>query len=164
MNGSQFAKMQLEHGLNLMNGALAGTTQEQYVYQPAGTCNPIGKNHIHALTSLDFFIIGMAKGGELSWPAFAAKHGLPGNPLEIWGYTGPVSMDAVNEYGAGVQQAALEYVSSLNDTDLDRQLETRFFGVQSVAYLIQLAAMHCVGHTGDMAAIKGIQGVKGLPF
>jgi hypothetical protein len=70
----------------------------------------------------------------------------------------------VNEYGARLTKLAGDYIASLSDADLDRQLETQFFGIQSVGYMLQLAAMHAVGHAGDIAAIKGIQGVKGLPF
>jgi hypothetical protein len=164
MNGSQYAKLQFDQGMGLLKAVMAGTTPEQYAYKPAGTANAIDKTHVHALTSVDFFIVNMVKGDQILWPEFATKHGLPANPLEIWGHQGAIPMDAVTEYGARLVKLASEYIGSLSDADLDRQLETQFFGIQSVGYMIQLAAMHCVGHAGDMAAIKGIQGVKGLPF
>jgi hypothetical protein len=58
----------------------------------------------------------------------------------------------------------VEYISSIGDDDLDREVETQFFGKKDVAYLLQLAAMHAAGHAGDIAAVKGAQGLKGLPF
>jgi hypothetical protein len=30
--------------------------------------------------------------------------------------------------------------------------------------VLQLLGMHTAGHAGDMATVKGMQGLKGLPF
>ena len=98
------------------------------------------------------------------WPAFAAKHGLPPNPMEIWGHSATISGAAMKEYAEQIQKATLDYIATLNDADLDRQVDTQFFGMQSLAFLLQLAAMHATGHAGDVAAVKGMQGPQGLPF
>ncbi len=98
------------------------------------------------------------------WPAFASKHGLPPNPMEIWGHSATISGAAMKEYAEQVQKVTLDYIGTLSDADLDRQVDTQFFGMQNVAYLLQLAAMHAAGHAGDLAAVKGSQGLKGLPF
>ena len=164
MNGAAYAKFQLEQAFNLLNGTAVGMTDDQYNHHPGGTCNPAAKNHVHSLTAVDFFVLNKAAGKEMLWPAFAAKHGLPANSQEIWGYTGAIPLAAITEFGTTVQKAALDYVGSLTDADLDRPVDTQFFGTQSLAFLIQLAAMHAVGHTGDIAAVKGFQGLKGLPF
>jgi hypothetical protein len=136
----------------------------QYNFKPGGTANTPAKSHVHAVTSLDFFLTGIAQGKPLAWGDFAGQHGLPANPMEIWGFDGQVPLAAMNEYAQQVQKNALAYVASLTDADFDREVETNFFGKKSVAFLIHLAGMHAVGHAGDMAAVKGIQGLKGLPF
>lgn len=164
MNATTYAKLQLEQAFGLMNGTAKGMDEQQYNWKPEGTCNPVGKNHVHALTSIDFFLNAVAQGKPTFWQAVATEHGLPQNPLEVWGYDGRIPMDVVNAYGLQVQTSALDYVASLSDADLDREVDTRFFGTQNVGFLLQLAGMHTVGHTGDMAALKGIQGLKGLPF
>ena len=164
MHATRYAKLQLEQAFNLINGAAQGMDDKQYNWKPEGTCNPAGKNHVHALTSIDFFLNFIAQGKPTLWQSFATEHGLPQNPLEVWGYDGQISMDAVNAYGQKVQQSALDYLATLSDADLDREVDTRFFGTQNVGFLLQLAGMHTVGHTGDIAALKGIQGLKGLPF
>lgn len=164
MQATAYAKLQIEQAFNVLNGTAQGMDEAQYNWKPDGTCNPIGKNHVHVLTSIDFFLGAIAEGKPAVWQSFAAEHGMPSNPLEIWGYSGTIPIDAVNAYGRQVQQSALDYVSSLSDADLDRQLDTRFFGTQSLGFLIQLAGMHTAGHVGDIAAVKGIQGLKGLPF
>jgi hypothetical protein len=156
--------MVLERTFGLFNQITDGMTPEQYNWIPEGTANPIARTHIHAMTSVDFFINGTLASTDLRWKAFAAEQGLPANPMEIWAFGGTVSLDAVKGYSKTVQQAAVEYVASLTDADLDREVETAFFGKQTAAFMIGLAGIHAMGHGGDMAAVKGIQGLKGLPF
>ncbi len=164
MNATAYAKLQLEQAFGLMNGAAQGMTEEQYNFKPEGTCNPIAKNHVHALTAVDFFLNFLAQEKTPLWQPVAAATGLPQNSLEIWKFEGKVPLDAIASYGQQVQKSALDYVATLSDADLDRELDTRIFGTQNVGFLLQLAGMHTVGHTGDIAALKGIQGLKGLPF
>ena len=164
MNAAEYAKTQMESEFGLLNTCAAGMTDEQYNWKPGGTCNPAAKSHVHALTSIDFFVNATAKGGAMLWPEFAAANGLPPNPMEIWGYAGIVPAAALKEYGTQVQKSALEYVSTLSDGDFDREIETQFFGKKPVSFLLQLAGYHAVGHAGDIAAVKGMQGLKGLPF
>lgn len=164
MDAIAYAKTDLESAFNLLNICAAGLDEAQYNWKPAGTANVIAKSHVHALSSIDFFISGIIKGGELGWPKFAQQHGLPANPLEIWRYEGAVPMAPTLEYGTQVQKNALEFVGSLKDADLDREIETQFFGKKTAAWLLQLTGVHSVGHGGDMAAVKGMQGLKGLPF
>ncbi|TAK55503.1 MAG: DinB family protein [Dehalococcoidia bacterium] len=164
MNATAYAKLQMEQAFSLMNGTAQGMSDEQYNFRPEGTCNPIAKNHVHALTAIDFFLNFLAQGKSPLWQPVAAATGLPQNSLEIWKFDGKVPLDAIATYGKQVQQSALDYVATLSDADLDREIDTKFIGTQNVAFLLQLSGMHTVGHTGDMAALKGLQGLKGLPF
>jgi hypothetical protein len=164
MNGVSYAKMQVTQAFSLLKGTADGMTDEQYNFNPGGTCNPAAKNHVHSLTAVDFFVLNKAQGSKMLWPEFAPKHGLPANSTEIWAFDGIIPLAPIKEFGAEIQKATMEYVDTLTDADLDRTVETGVFGTQTVAFLIQLAAMHAVGHTGDIAAVKGLQGLKGLPF
>lgn len=164
MNATAYAKLQLEQAFSLLNGTAQGMTEAQYNFKPEGTANPIGKNHVHSLTAVDFFLNFLAQGKAPLWSGFAASTGLPQNSLEIWKFEGKIPLDAIASYGQDVQKSALDYLATLSDGDLDRELDTRVFGTQNVGFLLQLAGMHTVGHTGDIAALKGLQGLKGLPF
>ena len=164
MNAVTYAKQGLERTFGLFNQIADGMTPDQYNWAPGGTANAIGKTHVHAMTSVDFFINGILAGSELRWKAFAAEQGLPANPMEIWGFSGDVSLDAMREYSKAVQQSALEHVGGLTDDDLDREVETPFFGKQTAAFMIGLTGIHVMGHGGDISAVKGLQGLKGLPF
>lgn len=164
MNAGAYAKMQLEQAFNLLNMSADGLDDAQYNWAPDGTCNPIAKSHVHALTATDFFVLSAAKGGQMLWMDVAAAAGLPAKATEIWRYTGEIPQAAIKEYGQKVQKQAIDFAASLSDEDLDREVETQFFGKQSVAFLVHLAGVHTAGHAGEIAAVKGMQGMKGLPF
>ncbi len=164
MNATTYAKQHLEQTLSLLNMAAAGMDDAQYNWDPAGTCNSASKSHVHTLTSLDFFINAKVRGQDLLWSTFAPANGLPANPMEIWSAGGVIPLAAITEYGKTLQQSVLDYVSSLSDADLDREVDTQFFGMKPIAFVLQLAGMHCAGHAGDISAVKGMQGLKGIPF
>jgi len=164
MDAITFATRQLEESFNLFNVCAGGIDEDQYNWKPAGTANVIARSHVHALSSIDFFINMLAAGGRSGWPEFAQANGLPANPLEIWKHEGRIPLAAVTEYGQQMQKRALENVAKLTDSDLDREIETNFFGRRPLSFLLHLASVHTVGHAGDMAAVKGMQGLKGLPF
>ena len=164
MNASAYARQQLGQAFGLLNAVAKGLDDAQYNWKPGGTCNAIAMTHVHALTSLDFFLNGVLQGKPTIWQSFAAEHAMPANPLEIWTYDGDVALSAISGYGVEVQKSALDYVASLADDDLDREVDTRLFGTRSIAFVLQLADVHTAGHTGEMAAVKGMQGLEGLPF
>ncbi|MEX2225799.1 MAG: DinB family protein [Dehalococcoidia bacterium] len=164
MDAVTYAKTDLETAFGLFNTCAGGMDEAQYNWKPEGTCNSIAKSHVHALSSIDFFVITLIKGGQPSWAQVAQANGLPASPLEVWNYDGQISMDAIMDYGKNVQKAALDHVATMKDADLDREIETQFFGTKTAAWLMQLAGVHSVGHGGDIAAVKGMQGLKGLPF
>jgi hypothetical protein len=164
MNATQYATSQLGQVFDLLNLCADGIDDAQYNHDPQGTCNSVAKSHVHALTAIDFFVLQMVKGGPMLWPDFATKIGLPVNAREIFGYAEAIPLAPMKEFAAQVQKAALEYVGGLSESDLDREIDTQFFGKQSAAYVLQLMAAHTAGHAGDMASVKGMQGLKGLPF
>jgi hypothetical protein len=159
-----YAKRSLEQSFKLFNVIADGMTDDQYNWKPEGTANSIAKTHVHAMTSVEFFITATLQGREMEWASFAKAQGLPANPTEIWGHTGRIALAPMKDYGATVQAAAIAYVEFLSASDLDREVDTSFFGKKDVAFIIGLTNTHVMGHGGDMAAIKGLQGLKGLPF
>ena len=164
MDATAYATQQLEQAFGLLNAVVKGLDDAQYNWEPDGTCNAIGKTHVHALTSLDFFLNGVLQGKPTFWPSFAAEHTLPANPLEIWTHSGEFPLQAIADYSVDVQKSALEYVASLGEADFGREVDTRLFGTRSIAFVLQLAGVHTAAHTGEMSAVKGMQSLKGLPF
>jgi uncharacterized damage-inducible protein DinB len=69
----------------------------------------------------------------------------------------------VREYAEAVRNATDEYLARLTDDELDRQVS--FFGSESpVAGVLVRFVAHTAGHAGEIAAVKGMQGLHGLPF
>ena len=164
MKAITYAKDQIASVFNLLNICADGLDDAQYNWSPPGTSNSVAKSHVHALTAIDFFVMRAAKGGEMSWPVFASSHNLPAKGQEIWSFEGEIPLAATKEFGQQIQKMALEYVATLKDDDLDTVIDAQFFGKQPLAFFLQLVSMHTAGHAGDMAAVKGMQGIKGLPF
>jgi hypothetical protein len=164
MDAVTYARGSYDSALGLVGTCAGGMTDEQYNYAAGGTTNTPAKSHIHALTSVEFFVVSLIQGGKMQWPEIAAANGLPANPMEIWAHAAPIPQAPINDYAARVKAAVMSYLDGINDAELDRKISTQFFGEQTVAWILQLACYHAVGHAGDMAAVKGVQGLKGLPF
>ena len=66
-------------------------------------------------------------------------------------------------YRASVRAATDAYIANLTPTELDRQVE--LIGSQRpVADALAIMVVHIASHGGEIAALKGVQGLKGLPF
>ena len=58
---TQYAKGQLEMAFGLVNSCAGGMDDAQYNFKPAGTANSPAKSHVHAITSMDFFLNNIAR-------------------------------------------------------------------------------------------------------
>jgi len=74
-----------------------------------------------------------------------------------------VPLASVLAYAQVVQAATRAYLAGLTPQGLDRQVD--FAGRKlPVAEVLMMSVVHTACHAGEMAAIKSMQGVKGLPF
>ena len=56
------------------------------------------------------------------------------------------------------------YLESLSDDDLAEEIDT-FGGKQERARFLGTTCLwHVTSHQGEISALKGVQGLKGLPF
>ncbi len=62
-----------------------------------------------------------------------------------------------------MQAATDAYLERLADEDLDREV-TMMGGTRQVADALTTVAAHTLEHSGEIAALKGVQGGKGLPY
>lgn len=67
------------------------------------------------------------------------------------------------DYQATVRIATGRYLNQLTAEKLISTVEFHGQGV-AVAQILPSLVIHLVGHAGEIAALKGVQGVKGLPF
>ena len=163
---SQFTQSQ-----EWLEGTLQGVTEEIANYAPAGLPAPIAGQLAHLLTGLDFYFLNMIVGKEpLMTTSFAGKSGLSEPPPMSgdgaeWGRTVRiVDFAAAQAYSNALFRAIDDYLTTLQDSDLPRELDLGSMGKQKLSYAINYMLLHNASHTGEIACIKGLQAVRGYPF
>lgn len=74
-------------------------------------------------------------------------------------------MAAFLDYARAVFAATEHTIETEPDSVLDREAERPIFGKSSaLAFIGGLGLYHVTEHSGEIAALKGVHGLKGLPF
>jgi len=144
-------------------------TVEQFNWAPPGTMNTISATFIHFTSVEDHFVQGILQGKPRVWDAggWSEKTGVKKTPSigENWDefkhlHLGPA---VFLEYQKAVWAATDAYIADLAPEDLDRKVK---LGPRelTLAELLMMAANQSLSHTGEIAALKGVQGAKGLPI
>ena len=97
---------------------------------------------------------------------------MPGSPdwseaYAAWARRVQIDLPALKAYGRAVYAATDAYLESLTDIDLDRELDLSAvgFGKQKLSWMLNFLVLNHIGtETGEISALKGIQGAKGYPF
>jgi|CXWL01.1.fsa_nt_gi hypothetical protein len=161
--------------LNFWHGTLDGMVGEcdtdvLHKAVPGSTTNAIAVTYAHAVCVEDFLVHSLQGKPALSQAAgWAAKTGvpLPSTPPAMWQEwaTGlNLNLAPFLEYAKSVYAATDAYVAGLSDADLDKKTQGPF-GETTVGYMVAIIlATHIPQHAGEVAALKGVHGMKGLPF
>ena len=138
---------------------------------PGATITNVGSIYAHMVFAEDGIVHGMLQGKPPIYKAqgWAARTGLempaPGGFTVEWGRAVKLNLPPFREYAKAVYAATDAYIADLSDADLERKVQTGFVGEQTVAFVMSnILAWHAAQHTGEIAALKGVQGLKGLPF
>jgi uncharacterized damage-inducible protein DinB len=169
VNATQFVQQQVAEARGLHEAAIAGITDEQFNWLPPGTMNPIKSVLLHTVAGEDIFFQSLLQDRPPLWATggWADRIGLVQAPGGGQGWeeakTTVLDLAPVLAYADAVCVATDEYLARLTDAELDRQVS--FFGTDStVAAVLARFVSHTAGHAGEIAAVKGMQGVQGLPF
>ena len=170
MDTIEFIRQAIDATHGQVDDSMVGMDDEQFNCVPAGTANPISATFLHCLNSEDFFIQKVLQDKPRLWEAqgWAAKTGVT---TETPGYGG--NWDAYKhlklaykpflDYQDAVRAATAAYLAKLTPAELDRVAKFPG-GDRSVAAMLTLLITHTLCHAGEIAVLKGIQGVKGLPY
>jgi hypothetical protein len=157
---------EVAEGHRMLDGVMNEMAQDHVVWTPGGTANNIGQLLAHVVSGQDA-AVNMALGGGT--PLFdsggwAAKTGIPANRREIWQKDWTLNLDAFLQYKAQVWENVEGYFAKSQPTDFDREVE--WVGRTQPAWWVvrQVIINHILLHSGEMSTLKGIQGLKGLPF
>ncbi|HXH23233.1 MAG TPA: DinB family protein [Dehalococcoidia bacterium] len=136
--------------------------------RPPGNANPIGEIYGHAVGVEDMYIQQIIQGKPTVWESggWAAKLGRE-TPPNLWQGEAPRPFDLFDflGYRRAVYSASELYIAGLSAEDLDRALP--FPGrdwSMSLAQLLTVVVSHCTAHAGEIAALRGVFGGKGLPY
>ncbi len=169
MDAKEFIQRQMKAARDVCGAGVLGVTDEQFNWQPPCEAISIKAALIHLLVGEDFFVQGLIQGRPLLWDTggWAAKTGVKIAPGGGVGWDEirdtPVSLASVLPYQQAVQTATDAYVAALTPEELDRQIDL-FGSQQPVAQALAVVIAHTAEHAGDIAAVKGMQGIKGLPY
>ncbi len=148
---------------------LKDITPEQFSWAPPGTANTISATYVHMISVEDHFIQGFLQGKPRLWEVdgWGERTGVKKTPDigESWDEFKHLSLSlaAFAGYQQSVWAATDAYLAQLKPEDLDRKLP--FAGREAtVAEMLLLVFSQELSHAGEIAALKGIQGAKGLPI
>jgi Protein of unknown function (DUF664). len=132
-----------------VTGIIQGLTKDDLLWAPAGVANPIGTTLLHFLTSEDRLIQGVLQGKPSLWEAGRWDEQI-----------GIISLPVRGHDWTGVDQATSTYLNLLNDTDLEEQVQV-YGQEQARAEVLFSIIIHNTSHAGEIAALKGLQGIRG---
>lgn len=166
------AKTYLTHQVTrirfLVDSALAGLTNEQLTWIPPGTANPIGLTALHMLASEDHFI-SILRGKEHLWHTqnWSGTFNLAEPPGFGQDWTvlrqATLTVETLLAYQVVLRVEMDFYLDALTPEALELPVKFQT-GHDRVVDVLTLLVSHTMIHAGEIAALKGVYGVKGLPF
>jgi hypothetical protein len=168
MDAKTYIHKQIASMHSMVDDVLGGMTDAHLTWTPPGTANLIGLTVLHMLSGEDYFI-SLISGRTQLWKSqgWNEKFNIatPPDYGEDWSvYLGAtLSVDKLLAYRDAVRSETLAYLDRLTADELDRTVKL-FTDKDPVADVLVLIVSHMLGHTGEIAALKGVQGIKGLPY
>ncbi len=134
----------------------------------AWTINKIGSLYAHIVLAEDMMVGGMGKGGELvlksdGWEGKLGVDAASARQDEaLAGLT--IDLDVFREYAKAVGTATEEFLANATGEQLEKEIDGPVGKQPYITFLANIGLTHVAGHWGEIAALKGVQGLKGLPF
>lgn len=162
-----FIRAQCGSALDMIKLSLEDLDDEILQWEPGGTANRIEQILAHVVSGQDLLIGDKLKGGTtLHASGWAEKTGIPTDRTQIWVKDAwRLNLEGFKQYHAAVDAQSRGYLDSMTPADLEREVAWIRGPEQPVARLFQVIFInHALGHCGEMSALKGIRGLKGLPI
>ena len=169
----------LEGAHQILEATIADVSDEVANRRAPGSANSVGSSYAHAIFAEDAVVSGMLRGTQpLAATTWAGRTGFDrrmpmpggaghGGDLGDWYRTVQVDLTACREYAQAVARTSVEFVTSADDETLARPVDMSFVGQGSLPVSTVLTTF-VVGHLnnlcGEIAAIKGVFGLRGYPF
>jgi hypothetical protein len=126
--------------------------------------------YTHIALAEDWMIQDLVKGGKQLWESagWAAKTGLEEKNGFITEEQAQGATDAqwaeIKAYTSAVRASTLAYLETATDEDLAQPKEL-YGKPRTIGYVVaNYAFFHILQHQGEIAALKGVMGKKGMPY
>ncbi len=136
---------------------------------PDATIGSIISIYMHALSSEDWTLQELIQGKQKLFVTdkWSEKWGLPpvAQGEDIDWTTANVPLAEVQKYAQAVYAATNEWLSTATDASLDQQID--WFNNQKKAagwVVADTIHVHLPFHAGEISSLKGMMGLKGLPW
>lgn len=152
-----------------LEGTLAGTSAEAAHWEPPGKVAPIAAEYAHVVTGEDFLFNQFIKGGAapqmMSMPTGLSEPPPPGE-WSAWAKRVKVDLPALKAYAEKVYANTDNILAGMSDDDLQTPVDVSAagLGVMPKQALMTSLLFNVIAHTGEISAIKGVQGLQGYPF
>ena len=152
---------------DMVDTAMHDLTDEVVNFHPGGTSNTIAQLLAHLVSGQDLLINDKIGGGRsLHETGWAEKTGIPFERPLIWQRDAwKLDLAGFDAYRKEVAKAAEWAFTGMKPEDLDREVSWVRGPDRPLALItLQVFVNHGMGHCGEISAIKGMQGLKGLPI
>jgi hypothetical protein len=176
MKAIELLKEEIINARETFEGTVADLNEEKLHKNTEGKALPLGSVYAHLILSEDMIVSTMLqKKSALSDTTFKDKTGvdLPLAPMdenwssenEKWARSVHIDIESFRKYSKAVYDETDKYLESLNDEDLGSEVDLGSWGKKTIAYILYAMVLgHTYSLTGEISALKGLQGLKGYPF
>ena len=169
MNVIEYIRGEMTSVRRTVDRIMKDMTAEVFNWAPPGTANTISATFIHLMNVEDNFIQKIIQGKPSVWEssAWSEKTGVQKTPSigEDWSEFKhrKISIQPLLDYKDAVWAATDAYLATLTAEELDRKVKFAG-GDRTVGEMLRLSVSQSHSHAGEIAALKGLQGIQGLPF
>ncbi len=176
---AEMLRQSLQDAHETLEGTMKDVTEEVAHWKPSGKTLPVAAAYVHVIVSEDIMLTTWAqKTKPLLESGWSSKLGLSAahpamdkdweKNFAEWSKTVQVDMVKFKEYAQAVYQQSNTFLASLSDADLSAKkvdLSAFQMGEWPIArFIIRFLISHVDSLTGEISAVKGLQGLKGYPF
>ena len=170
MKIADLLREQLKSNHEVLEGTMADVTPEVASFSQTGKAQSVGASYAHAVISEDMIVSKILMGKKMMTEGADTGLSIP-MPTESfdtypdWVKNVQIDLDKLRAFAKEVYKQSDDYIASLNEESMDEEVDMGLWGKASRAMVISnFVIAHAAHLTGEISAIKGVQGLKGYPF
>ena len=166
MEAAGVFRLEVSHAYAWLESIVKDVTPEQVAWSPPGTANSIAVNYAHIVVNTDVDVTRYFHGKTplVEADGWIERLGLNPKKLDDMDATIGIDWTLLHEYGLLVAKQIQEQADALTQAELDRsfQMIPESLGIWKGYDIYTLhGGRHVWMHGGEIACIKGLQGLRG---